>query len=152
MKEHSPVSESSNCVPSGSPVKVLTSGHHQCLSNSISISDEPLEDFAATQSSSLTNGLQLFAKTSPRYSSMGNVSASDNNYLENSSSCSPDVRLNSEKAKLAGKSNSKGEEILLSFEAAIRSLTGTKDNIGRATRVAIDCAKFGFAIKVDFWL
>ncbi|XP_073283776.1 protein HUA2-LIKE 3-like isoform X1 [Primulina huaijiensis] len=148
VKEHSPVSKFSNCVPSGSPVKVLTSGHHESLSNSISIFDEPLEDFAAPKSSSLTNGLQLYAKTSPRSSCMGNVSASDNNYLENSSSCGPDVRLNSEMVKLAGKSNSKGEETLSSFEAAIRSLTGTKENIGRATRVAIDCAKFGFAIKV----
>ncbi|XP_073315122.1 protein HUA2-LIKE 3-like isoform X2 [Primulina huaijiensis] len=148
LKESSPLSKFSNRVPSGSPVKVLTSGHHQCLSNSISVSDEPLEDFAVTQSSSLTNGLHLSAKTSPRSSSMGNVSAADNNYLENHISCSPDVQLNSEKAKLAGKSNSKGEETLSSFEAAIRSLTGTKESIGRATRVAIDCAKFGFAIKV----
>lgn len=151
MKERSPVFKFSNRVLSSSPVKVLTNDQNQCLSNSISVSDEPLEDFSVTtQSSSLTNGLHLPAKTSPRSSSMGNVSAADNNYLENHSSCSPDVQLNSEKAKLAGKSNSKGEEALSSFEAAIRSLTGTKESIGRATRVAIDCAKFGFAIKVDF--
>ncbi|XP_073148974.1 protein HUA2-LIKE 2-like [Henckelia pumila] len=148
VKIRSPASKFSNCVPSGSLAKVSTSGHRQCLSNSIPISNEPLEDFAVIQSSSLTNGLQLFSKTSPRSSSMGNVSTSDNNYLENRSSCSPDARLNSDKAKLAEKSNSKGEETLSSFEAAIRSLTGTKENIGRATRVAIDCAKFGFAIKV----
>ncbi|KZV32406.1 hypothetical protein F511_03689 [Dorcoceras hygrometricum] len=148
VKECSPVTKYSNCMSSGNPVKVLSIGHHQCLSNSISICDEPLEGFPVTQSPSLINGMRLVNKTPPPSSSMGNVAATDNNYIENRSSCSPDVQLNCEKAKLTGKSNSKGEETLSSFEATIRSLTGTKESIGRATRVAIDCAKFGFAFKV----
>lgn len=37
---------------------------------------------------------------------------------------------------------------LSSFESMLGNLTRTKDSIGRATRVAIECAKFGFGPKV----
>ncbi|KAJ0699230.1 putative CID domain-containing protein [Helianthus annuus] len=37
---------------------------------------------------------------------------------------------------------------LTSFEASLGALTRTKKSIDRATRIAIDCAKFGIAVKV----
>ncbi|KAK4441695.1 protein HUA2-LIKE 3 [Sesamum alatum] len=137
----------SNVMPSATPVKVLTSGHCGFVSHSNSISDDHLEDriVSVTRSSShTTNGPGPVARASPPNSSICNISASDKNgFVRKRSPRSPDV----EKAKVAGKSSSK-VEILSSFEATIRSLTRTKDNIGRATRVAIDCAKCGFATKV----
>jgi len=36
-----------------------------------------------------------------------------------------------------------------SFEALLSTLFRTKDSIGRATRVAIDCAKYGIAREVS---
>lgn len=39
---------------------------------------------------------------------------------------------------------------LTSFGNALGNLTRTKDSIGRATRIAIDCAKAGLAVKVCF--
>ncbi|CAN6452832.1 unnamed protein product [Victoria cruziana] len=44
--------------------------------------------------------------------------------------------------------NSKSCSILKSFEAMLFTLSRTKDSIGRATRVAIDCAKYGTAKEV----
>ncbi|KAL0391048.1 UNVERIFIED_CONTAM: protein HUA2-LIKE 3 [Sesamum calycinum] len=142
-----PESPDSNVMPSATPVKVLTSGRSGFVSHSNSISDDHLEDriVSVTRASSCTiNGPDPVARASPPNSSMCIISASDkNSYVRKRSPRSPDV----EKAKVAGKSSSK-VDILSSFEATIRSLTRTKDSIGRATRVAIDCAKFGFATKV----
>ena len=47
-----------------------------------------------------------------------------------------------------GKSTEAGRAALLYFEAMLGTLTRTKESIGRATRIAIDCAKFGIADKV----
>ncbi|KAI3449604.1 hypothetical protein Pfo_006269 [Paulownia fortunei] len=153
VEEARPASLDSSVMLSVTPVKVLNSGHNRSLFHSTSISYDHMEDrtVSVTQSSSsLTDGPDSVARASPPSSSICNISALDhhNNYsLENNSSGSPDVQLHLEKAKLAGKSSSKGES-LSSFEAIIRSLTRTKESIGRATRIAIDCAKFGFATKV----
>ncbi|KAI3460861.1 hypothetical protein Pfo_017524 [Paulownia fortunei] len=145
VEEARPASTDSNVVPLATPLKVLTSGFH-----SNSVSDDHLEDrvVSVTLSSSyLTDGPDSVARASPPSSSICNISAlANNSNVEKNSSCS-NVRLHLEKAKLAGKSSSK-VEFLSSFEAVIRSLTRTKESIGRATRIAIDCAKFGFATKV----
>ncbi|XP_071741855.1 protein HUA2-LIKE 3-like isoform X2 [Rutidosis leptorrhynchoides] len=77
------------------------------------------------------------------------VSTSDNcNLLENSGCCSPDVH---EKPKHSGNkwsTVSEANAALKSFEASLGALTRTKKCIDRSTRLAIDCAKFGIAVKV----
>ncbi|GER24805.1 hepatoma-derived growth factor-related protein [Striga asiatica] len=150
VEEARPSSLNSKIMQPVTPMKVLNSGHVQSLAYSTYSSNEHMEDktVSATQSSSsLTDGPESVARTSPPSSSICHMSALDNKRsLLNNSSCCPDVHLHLEKAKLAGKSSSKSEA-LSSFEAIIKSLTRTKESIGRATRIAIDCAKFGFATK-----
>ncbi|KAG8389375.1 hypothetical protein BUALT_Bualt02G0222700 [Buddleja alternifolia] len=146
VEESRPVSTDLEVMLSVTPVKVLTSGHDR-----LTCSNDHLENRTASvtlSSSSLIDGTDSVARVSPPNSSICNMSAPENNNsVENISLSSPDVQLNLEKAKLAGKSSSKRES-LSSFEAVIRSLTRTKESIGRATRIAIDSAKFGFATKV----
>ncbi|KAK1399010.1 Glutathione peroxidase [Heracleum sosnowskyi] len=64
--------------------------------------------------------------------------------------CSLHVPLPHEKLKHAGKQNGKVEAnvALTSFEDNLGLLTRTKDSIGRATRIAIECGKLGVASKV----
>lgn len=53
-----------------------------------------------------------------------------------------------------GESLSGGTEAAVArdaFEGMIETLSRTKDSIGRATRHAIDCAKFGIANEVSVW-
>lgn len=140
---------SSVMLSEDTPVKVLNSGLCHSILHSASISYDHVEDITASfaqSSSSLTDGADG-ARASPP-SPVCNLPALDNNN-EHHSSSSPDDQLHLEKAKLAGKCTSKGES-LSSFQAIIRSLTRTKESIGRATRIAIDCAKLGFATKVEF--
>ncbi|KAL0435770.1 UNVERIFIED_CONTAM: protein HUA2-LIKE 3 [Sesamum radiatum] len=121
VEEARPASLDSNNMLSVSPVKALNSCYHQSLFHSTSVSDDQMDDRAVSvtqSSSSLTDGPDSVARESPP-----------------------------KKAKLVGKSSGKGDS-LSSFEAVIGSLTRTKDSIGRATRIAIDCAKFGLATKV----
>ncbi|KAL1550201.1 protein HUA2-LIKE 2-like [Salvia divinorum] len=124
----------SNIVLSASPLKVPDSNH--------------LEDgvvSVAQTSSHLTDRTGSVTKSPPPSSSMCGISSSDS-YVEKRGSCI-NAQLHPEKAKLGAKSSNK-VELMSSLEAAIRSLTRTKESIGRATRVAIDCAKLGFATKV----
>ncbi|KAL3647899.1 hypothetical protein CASFOL_008867 [Castilleja foliolosa] len=150
VEEARPASLNSKIMHPVTPVKVLNNGHHRPLINSTSVSNDNMEDITVSitqSSSSLTDGPDSVARVSPLIYSVCNISTLDNNKsLGNNSSCYPDVHLHLEKVKLAGKSSSKGES-LSSFEAIIKSLTRTKESIGRATRIAIDCAKFGFATK-----
>ncbi|KAL8530701.1 hypothetical protein ACS0TY_007655 [Phlomoides rotata] len=135
----------SNTILSVTPVNVSNGGHHPAAVSYDHVDDRTV---SITQFSSLTEAPDSTARASPPSSSICNISALDNhNSLENNSSSSPDVQLHLEKAKLAGRSSGKGQS-LSSFEAIIRSLTRTKESIGRATRIAIDCAKLGFATKV----
>ncbi|WVZ07978.1 hypothetical protein V8G54_021324 [Vigna mungo] len=78
------------------------------------------------------------------------------NILQNGS-CSPDVHqkntlsgptdgwkdgiVANERSRSVGKSTEAGDAALLYFEAMLGTLTRTKESIGRATRIAIDCAK-----------
>lgn len=100
--------------------------------------------------------------------SVCNVSTSDSsNVLQNNGSCSPDVHLHQKhslsvpvvveqkdrsaatpKSRSMGKSTEAGHAALVYFEAMLGTLTRTKESIGRATRIAMDCAKFGVAAKV----
>ncbi|KAL1539792.1 protein HUA2-LIKE 3-like isoform X2 [Salvia divinorum] len=139
---------SSIMLSDDTPAKVLSSDHRHSILHSASISYDHIEvrTVSVTRSTaSLTDGGDS-AKASPPSSSICNLGSLDNNNEHNSSS-STDVQLHLEKAKLAGKCTCKGKS-LSSFEAIIRSLTRTKESIGRATRIAMDCAKLGFATKV----
>lgn len=137
--------------------------------NCVSVSDDCFgeKDILGLQSSSsLTDGGDIPPQGSPPNMSICNVSTSDSsNILQNNGSCSPDVHLH-QKQTFSGpivdgrkdgsaatqRSNNKppeaGHAALLYFEAMLGTLTRTKESIGRATRIAIDCAKFGIATKV----
>ncbi|EXB39341.1 hypothetical protein L484_025036 [Morus notabilis] len=144
--------------------------------SSLSFPNDHLGDGLAIHSSpSLTDGGDSLAQASPPNASLGHASTSDNSsfrqnnssFRQNNSSCSPDVHLHDkitlhppvadEEGKFESvvtqrpKSLGKYAELnaaLSSFEAMLGTLTRTKESIGRATRVAIDCAKFGASSKV----
>ncbi|KAL8262123.1 hypothetical protein R6Q59_026172 [Mikania micrantha] len=76
------------------------------------------------------------------------ISTSCNGSLLENSGSSPNVN---EKTKHTGNkwsTISEANAALTSFEASLGTLTRTKKSIDRATRIAIDCAKFGIAVKV----
>lgn len=130
-------------------MKVLNSSHPEVLFCSSTLSNGHLEDrvvSVAQSSSYATDRTESAAKASPPSSSLCNISSSDRS-VEKNNSCSNAQSL-TKKDKLVSKSSCK-VELLPSFEAIIRSLTRTKESIGRATRIAIECAKAGHANKVD---
>lgn len=102
-------------------------------------SSSPTEPFDSTVS-----------RASPPNTSICNnivISTSDNsNLLENSEYCSPEKPKQHTGSKWS--TISEANAVLTSFEESIRALTRTKKSIDRATRLAIDCAKFGIAVKV----
>ncbi|KAJ7977442.1 HUA2-like protein 2 [Quillaja saponaria] len=139
--------------------------------NSISFPDDRLGEkgiFVMRSSPSLIDGGECLAQGSPPNTSLCNMSTSDSsNILQSNGSCSPDVHLHfkrtsccpvveegkvesvsAQRPKFMGKSTETGHTALVSFEATLGTLTRTKESIGRATRIAIDCAKFGIAAKV----
>lgn len=138
--------------------------------NSASFSDDCLGEkgiLGLRLSPSLTDGGDCHLQGSPPSMSVCNVSTSDSsNVIQNNGSCSPDVQLHqkqslsvpvheqkdglaaSQKSRSMGKSTEAGHAALIYFEAMLGTLTRTKESIGRATRIAIDCAKFGNAAKV----
>ncbi|XP_024981062.1 protein HUA2-LIKE 2-like [Cynara cardunculus var. scolymus] len=125
------------------------------LSNSTSIFEDGLSHKieSGTRTSSPPNdAFDSTARASPPNTSICNISTSDNsNFLENSGCCSPAVHLYHEKPKHASNkwsTISEANAALTSFEASLAALTRTKKSIDRATRIAIDCAKFGIAVKV----
>lgn len=116
------------------------------------------------------NGTESSAQTSPTTTSICHVSTSESaNFIQNSQCSSPnhlhqkttvctsiDEKIESvmtQRPKSVGKWSNYAEAhaSLSSFEGIIRSLTRTKESIGRATRIAIDCAKFGVSAKVGSW-
>ncbi|XAR61231.1 hypothetical protein NMG60_11034876 [Bertholletia excelsa] len=124
------------------------------LSCSTSISDDQLCDkpvCGIPSSSSPAEGLDSSAHASPPSTLVDNISRLDSiNFLRNNGCCSPDVQLHNVRSTVVGKTCNKAEATaaLASFEAVLGTLTRTKESIGRATRIAIDCAKFGIAAKV----
>lgn len=117
-------------------------------------------------SPSLTDGGDLLAQASPPNTSGCRISTSDSsNIIQDNGSCSPDVDLQHKRTSTPVDEDEKSEAVvcqrpksvsrnaearaaLLSFETMLGTLTRTKDSIGRATRVAIDCGKLGVASKV----
>lgn len=102
-------------------------------------------------SSSPTGGLVSTVRAPPPNTSACNMPSSDRiSLLTNDGSCSLDVPLPHEKLKHAEKQNGKVEAnaALTLFEDNLGLLTRTKDSIGRATRIAIECGRLGVASKV----
>ncbi|KAG4402226.1 hypothetical protein AAZX31_02G142600 [Glycine max] len=137
--------------------------------NSVSTSDDHLGEngiLDIRSSPSLTDGGDCVPQGSPPTTSICNVSTSDSSNILHNGSCSPDVHLHqkqtvsgpvdgskdgdvaTQQSRCMGKSTEAGRAALLYFEAMLGTLTRTKESIGRATRIAIDCAKFGIADKV----
>lgn len=126
------------------------------------------ENSIAFSSASSTDRPHTPQRASPPSSALCNMSTSDSSKLTQSNgSASPVVSLPQKKAlhgladfegklesmsqqpRSVGKgSSSDAHALLSSFEAVLRILTRTKESIGRATRVAIDCAKYGATAKV----
>lgn len=117
------------------------------------------------------DGVDSPALVSPPNSSLCHISTSESaNVVQNNASCGPNVH--SQHKKILGTQIADEEEnsytfvthrptfmgkwsdyseahtALTSFEALLGSLTRTKESIGRATRMAIDCVKFGVSAKV----
>ncbi|KAL6217372.1 hypothetical protein ACLB2K_010589 [Fragaria x ananassa] len=118
-------------------------------------------------SPNLTDGGDSLAQASPPNTSACRISTSDSStILQDNGSCCPDVDLQHKRTSTPpvdederseavvcqrSKSVSRYAEALAalsSFETILGTLTRTKDSIGRATRVAIDCGKIGVASKV----
>ncbi|KAJ0742634.1 putative PWWP domain, CID domain-containing protein [Helianthus annuus] len=72
----------------------------------------------------------------------------NSNLLENSGCSSPNVHEKTTHTGDKWSTISEANASLTSFEASLGALTRTKKSIDRATRIAIDCAKFGIAVKV----
>ena len=145
---------------------VKIKGHEEDM-NSASISNDCLGEkgtLGIRSSPSLTDGGGCLPQGSPPNTSVCNVSTSDSSNILQNGSCSPDVHqknalsgpvdgwkdgsVANQQSRLTGKSTDAGNAALLYFEAMLGTLTRTKESIGRATRIAIDCAKFGIAAKV----
>lgn len=131
------------------------------------------------QSSQLpADGVESPVQTSPPTTSICHVSTSESaNFIQNSGCSSPNTHSHPRKPvctlvaddekhesavpqrlKSVGRWSNCAEAHtgLSSFESMLGSLTRTKESIGRATRMAIDCAKFGVSAKVglshlDIW-
>ncbi|XP_051143206.1 protein HUA2-LIKE 3-like isoform X2 [Andrographis paniculata] len=146
MEEGKPPSADSNTVLSATLVKAFPHRHCGYLFDSNSIPVECLEARAVSTIQSPTDAMDHAARTTTS-TFVCKTSASENNSVEKCSSNSLDIQRHIGKAILPSKFSGKLES-LSSFEAIIRFLTRTKESIGRATRVAIDCAKVGFASKV----
>ncbi|CAL0320582.1 unnamed protein product [Lupinus luteus] len=136
--------------------------------NFVSASDDLGEKgILGTRSSpSLTNGRDCIPHGSPPSTPVCNVSMSDSSNILQNGSCSPVVQpkqtlsgpgtIDGSKDRFAAtqqsrstdKSTDAGHAALCYFEAMLGTLKRTKESIGRATHIAIDCAKFGNAAKV----
>ncbi|KAF5732747.1 Tudor/PWWP/MBT domain-containing protein putative isoform 2 [Tripterygium wilfordii] len=139
-----------------------------CISNNI----EAGKDVSCVRlSPSSADGVDSPAQMSPLNTSICHMSTSESaNFVLNNGCCSPNAHLQDKKEicalvtdeeeksesaishrpKSAGRSSSTAEAhaALLSFEAMLGTLTRTKESIGQATRIAIDCAKLGVSAKV----
>lgn len=154
MKEAGSASKNISATSSSSPEKVVDVSLKELhVSGLSSVSDDQFGDKAVSttlSSSSLTDGMDSFARASTPNTLTCNMSTVDSSMHLSIGSSSPLPRQLHDKPRTGGKLSSRGEAnaALGSFEATLGILTRTKESIGRATRVALDCAKFGVASKV----
>ncbi|WCJ21497.1 Tudor/PWWP/MBT domain-containing protein [Euphorbia peplus] len=151
--------------------KEVTCDHREKDSGYLSISRDCLaeKDVLVPQSSPVpADGIESPVHMSPTTTSVCHVSTSESvNFIQNSGGSSPNhsqqkvtvsTRVDEgkidppvlQRPKSAGKFSTYAEvhAALSSFEGILGSLTRTKECIGRATRIAIDCAKLGVSSKV----
>ncbi|XP_044484743.1 protein HUA2-LIKE 2-like isoform X1 [Mangifera indica] len=120
--------------------------------------------------SSTVDGVDSPARVSTSNTSLCHISTSESANVQKNAPCSPNIHSQHKKIlgapaadedgntdtsitqrpKSVGKWSNYSESnvALTSFEALLGSLTRTKESIGRATRIAIDCAKLGVSAKV----
>ncbi|GKU86638.1 hypothetical protein SLEP1_g1138 [Rubroshorea leprosula] len=144
------------------------------INSSALISDGHLSDkdgLGIQLSPPSTDGVDSVARVSPLNISIGDMSTSESaNIIQENGCCSPNVHSHQNKTFCAttaydeGKTESAGSDrprsvskcnnyaevhaALSSFENMLGTLTRAKESILRATRIAIDCAKFGVSAKV----
>ncbi|CAN4093496.1 unnamed protein product [Withania somnifera] len=154
MKEAGSASKNISATSSSSPEKVVDVSLKELhMSGLSSASDDQFGDKAVAttlSSSSLTDGMDSFARATTPNTLTCNMSTVDSRKHVNVGSFSPLPHQLPDKPRTAGKLSSRGDAkvALGSFEATLGMLTRTKESIGRATRAALDSAKFGVASKV----
>ncbi|KAJ8547501.1 hypothetical protein K7X08_011087 [Anisodus acutangulus] len=147
-------SKNISATSSSRPEKVVdVSLKEMHMSGLSSVSDDQFGDKAVSttlSSSSLTDGMDSFARASTPNTLTCNMSTVDSGMHVSIGSSSPLPHQLLDKPRTGGKLSSRGEAnvALSSFEATLGILRRTKECIGRATRVALDCSKFGIASKV----
>ncbi|KAK9070107.1 hypothetical protein SSX86_010506 [Deinandra increscens subsp. villosa] len=126
--------------PFHSPLIIEDNTSHKCVSvTQTPSSSNDLFDSTAVSRASLPNNISI------RHI----ISKPDNStLLENSGYCSPNVQEKPKHMDNKWNTISEANATLTSFEASLVALTRTKKSIDRATRIAIDAAKFGIAVKV----
>ncbi|KAG6703674.1 hypothetical protein I3842_07G097000 [Carya illinoinensis] len=152
-------------------VKDVKHYHSKERPSSSSFSDDHLgvKDILGIRSSpSITDAGDSLARAYPLRTSNHNMSTSyGSTFVQNNGSRTPDLHLHRKKTLCASLvveeekiesvatqrpksvgNHGEAHVALSSFEAMLGTLTRTKESIGRATRIAIDCAKFGVAAKV----
>ncbi|KAL4325155.1 hypothetical protein GQ457_11G002770 [Hibiscus cannabinus] len=141
------------------------------MTTSMICDDNSDKDVRIRLSPSSVDEVDSPARVSPSNASNFHVSTSESaNIIQSNGYCSPNVQSRSNKslsvsiADDEGKADSVVSErpksvskfsnhteahaALSSFENTLAVLTRTKESIARATRIAIDCAKFGVSAKV----
>ncbi|GMI76074.1 hypothetical protein HRI_001276700 [Hibiscus trionum] len=141
------------------------------MTTSLICDDNSDKDARVRLSPSSVDEVDSPARVSPSNASNFHVSTSESgNIIQSNGYCSPNVQSRSNKSlsvsiadddgkadsvvserpKSVGKCSNQSEAhaALSSFENTLAVLTRTKESIARATRIAIDCAKFGVSAKV----
>ncbi|XP_025888857.1 protein HUA2-LIKE 2 [Solanum lycopersicum] len=150
LKEAGLESKNISVTSSSSPEKVVDASLKELhVSGLSSVSDDQFGDKAVSTTLS-SSSHDSFVRISTPNTLTCNMSTVDSSMHVSIGSSSPLPHQLHDKQKTSGKLSSRGEAngALGSFEAALGILTRTKESIGRATRVALDCAKLGVASEV----
>lgn len=153
------VAKDVNCDPRQKEAShVSFSEYHLDDKDDLAQSSPPPADRVECPAQVFTPNASVHVSTSESVNFIQNSGSSSPNSLSHpkkivSTSVSDEDKIESavpQRPKSVGKWNNCAEAhaALSSFEAILGSLTRTKESISRATRMAIDCAKFGVSAKV----
>lgn len=153
------VAKDVNCDPRQKEAShVSFSEYHLDDKDDLAQSSPPPADRVECPAQIFTPNASVHVSTSESVNFIQNSGSSSPNSLSHpkkivSTSVSDEDKIESavpQRPKSVGKWNNCAEAhaALSSFEAILGSLTRTKESISRATRMAIDCAKFGVSAKV----
>ncbi|KAJ4957346.1 hypothetical protein NE237_014129 [Protea cynaroides] len=172
---HKQTQDGSDACPCSKPMKVLIAAAQakRHLSRSYSLSDNPLDNKVIVDAVSILsprNRFESAEQVSPSKTLSSQVHALDNRIDICNSAGSPDVLPHHKKTEhlldVEGKGKSEptvtdkqksfskwsvhaeANAARKSFQLMLETLSRTKESIGRATRLAIDCAKYGVASEV----